>query len=173
MEGPMLVLSKRVLWVLLVLNWVFVAAFAATLVLLISPIGREYAIPALTQTYTPEQAELLVRATTGIMIIAIASGFAVHILFKRMLAIVGEAIAGDPFTMLNADRLRVVGWALLAIQILDLMFGLVSMQVEAGTGRGFDWSFSVGGWIAVLMVFVLARVFEQGSRMRDELAMTV
>jgi hypothetical protein len=35
------------------------------------------------------------------------------------------------------------------------------------------WSFSVTRWLAVLLLFVLARVFEQGSRMREDLAGTV
>jgi hypothetical protein len=107
------------------------------------------------------------------MMIGIVTGFVVHVLFRRMLGIIETAIAGDPFTMDNAQRLRAVGWALLAVQLLDLVFAAVSLNVKAVTGEDLGWSPSVGGWIAVLMVFVLARVFEQGSRMRDELAMTV
>jgi len=169
----MLVLSRRVLWVLLVLNWVFVAGFAAVMIFLLSPIGHDKAVTAITDTFTADQAAALVGATIWLMVIAIAAGFAVHILFRRMLALIDSAIAGDPFTIANAERLRVVGWALLAIQLLDLVFALLSLNVKAVTGEDLGWSPSVGGWIAVLMVFVLARVFEQGSRMRDELAMTV
>jgi len=169
----MLVVSRRVLKVLLVLNWVFVAFFAALLVLLLLPVGGDRAVAALARDFPPDQAALLVRATILLMAIGIAAGVAVHILFRRMLAIVATAIAGDPFTLANARRLRTIGWALLAIQILDLLFGILSIIVEARTGEAPGWSPSVGGWISVLMVFVLARVFEQGSRMRDELAMTV
>jgi hypothetical protein len=35
------------------------------------------------------------------------------------------------------------------------------------------WSFSITGWLAVLLLFVLARVFDQGTRMRDDLEGTV
>ena len=90
-----------------------------------------------------------------------------------MLRIVHAAIAGDPFTLVNATRLRAVGWALLAIQILDLGFGATLLSLEPRVDAPYDWTVSIGGWIAALMVFVLARVFEQGARMRDELAMTV
>jgi hypothetical protein len=87
---------------------------------------------------------------------------------------VAAAIAGDPFTLVNAERLRVVAWALLAIQIMDIAFGIVASMEDAQTSAILGgWSPSLSGWIAVLMLFVLARVFEQGSRMRDELAMTV
>jgi hypothetical protein len=36
-----------------------------------------------------------------------------------------------------------------------------------------DVTFSPGGWIAVLMVFVLSRVFAAGSAMKDDLEGTV
>ena len=32
-----------------------------------------------------------------------------------------------------------------------------------------DWDFSLNGWLAVLLAFVLAKVFEHGARMRDDL----
>ncbi|MEA3047911.1 MAG: hypothetical protein QOJ53_2243 [Sphingomonadales bacterium] len=168
----MLVVSKRVLWTLLVLNWVCVVLFAALLAALLSPIGA-HVVGELSRLYPPDQAMLMVRAMIWLMALGIAAGFAVHVMFRRMLAIVATAIAGDPFTLANARRLRVVGWALLAIQILDLVFGALSMTINVRSDDPFGWSPSVGGWISVLMVFVLARVFEQGSRMRDELAMTV
>jgi len=167
----MLVISKRVLWVLLVLNWVFVVFFALVLVALL--LGGDQAATAMAGLYPPDQAALLLRAVAWMAALGITAGIAAHILFRRMLEVVATAIAGDPFTAANARRLRAVGWALLAIQILDLCFGALDWTVAAGTGERLGWSPSVGGWIAVLMVFVLARVFEEGSRMRDELAMTV
>jgi hypothetical protein len=36
-----------------------------------------------------------------------------------------------------------------------------------------DSAFSAAGWLAVLMVFVLSRVFSVGSAMREELEGTV
>jgi hypothetical protein len=36
-----------------------------------------------------------------------------------------------------------------------------------------DWNFSVTPWLAVLLCFVLARVFEEGTRMREDLEGTV
>ena len=38
---------------------------------------------------------------------------------------------------------------------------------------GFDWSFSLTPWLAVVLLFVLARVFDEGTRMRDDLEGTV
>jgi hypothetical protein len=36
-----------------------------------------------------------------------------------------------------------------------------------------DWNFSLTPWLAVLLLFVLARVFDHGTRMRAELEGTV
>lgn len=168
----MLVLSKRVLMVLVVLNWVFVAFFAAVLVFLLSPVSATIAAD-LAQAYGVDRAAIVVRAMAWVMVLAIMTGVVVNVLFRRMLAIVRSAIDGDAFTLVNARRLRTVGWALLMVQILDLGFGMISLAIDSRAGEPFGWTPSVGGWIAALMVFVLARVFEQGSRMRDELAMTV
>jgi len=168
----MLMLSKRILTVLVVLNWVCVALFALVLAFILSPVSAAIA-DELVRAYGPDRAPSLMRAMAWVMGLGIMTSIAAHILFRRMRAIVRTAIDGDPFTIANARRLRTVGWALLAIQVIDLGFGLTSLALGARVGEPFGWNFSVGGWLAALMVFVLARVFEQGSRMRDELAMTV
>ena len=36
-----------------------------------------------------------------------------------------------------------------------------------------DAGFSINGWLAVLLTFLLARVFAEGALMRDDLAGTV
>ena len=52
---------------------------------------------------------------------------------------------------------------------------LISGDASATAARPFDidWKFSPTRWVAVLLLFVLARVFEQGARMREELEGTV
>ena len=36
-----------------------------------------------------------------------------------------------------------------------------------------DAGFSINGWLAVLLIFLLARVFAEGTRMREDLKGTV
>ena len=99
---------------------------------------------------------------------------AAHLIFKRLLAMLDTTIAGDPFTLANGSRLQQIGWALLVIQLCDLAFGAAVTRIEAVMGDSSSgWAPSVTGWLAVLLVFVLARIFEQGARMRDDLALTV
>ncbi len=98
---------------------------------------------------------------------------AVHILLTRLTALVGDAARGLAFTDANAARLRMMGWALLAINMVDIAYGWLSVRASAETGEYFGWSFSLTGWIAVPMLFVLAHVFREGTAMREDLEGTV
>ena len=52
--------------------------------------------------------------------------------------------------------------------------GAVAALVStAAAPLNISWGFSLTRWLAVLMLFVLARVFEQGARMREDLEGTV
>lgn len=99
---------------------------------------------------------------------------AAHVIFRRLLAMLNSTIAGDPFTSANGARLQQIGWALLVIQLCDLVFGAAVTRIETALGEASSgWAPSVTGWLAVLLVFVLARIFEHGAQMRDDLALTV
>lgn len=87
-----------------------------------------------------------------------------------MIATVGQ---GDPFIAANARRLEDLGWALLVWQVLDLAFGaLIAWLDRLGVDHA-EWTPGISGWIVVLLVFVLARVFRLGAAMRDDLEGTV
>jgi len=116
--------------------------------------------------------QTLVTALRIVMLIGVVAVPLAHVLLSRMLAMVDTVRSGDPFVSDNARRLTTIAWALLGLQILDLGFGAVSLGMVSDL-REFEWSFGFTGWIAVLMLFVLARVFHHGARMRDELEGTV
>lgn len=104
----------------------------------------------------------------GIIAVAV-----LHRVFANLLAIIRTIRSGDPFTIANASRLQAIGWALLAFQLLDLVLGgftawFAHLHVQFAT-----WSPALGGWLAVLVAFVLAGVFRQGATMRDDLAATI
>jgi hypothetical protein len=54
------------------------------------------------------------------------------------------------------------------MQLLQLSFGVVA-KVAATADAHIYWRFSISGWVAVVLLFVLARVFEEGTRIRDNL----
>ena len=95
-------------------------------------------------------------------------------LLKRLLAIVDTVRAGDPFVAANADRLRTIAWALLALQLLSLVIGAIGKSISTPAHPvHLDAGFSINGWLAVLLTFLLARVFAEGTVMREELEGTV
>lgn len=103
------------------------------------------------------------------MVLALAMVAAVNILLSRLLAMVETVRAGDPFVAENAVRLQTIAWCALATQLLHLTFGVMAATVNAA-GSNVDWNFSgFTGWLAVVLLFVLARVFEEGTQMRDDL----
>lgn len=93
---------------------------------------------------------------------------AVHILLSRLLAMVETVRTGDPFVPDNAVRMKTIAWCLLATQIYHLLNGVMAKAMTLA-GSDIPWSFSASGWLAVLLLFVLAGVFEQGTRIRADL----
>jgi len=94
---------------------------------------------------------------------------AVHIMLSRLLAMIGTVRAGDSFAPENAARMRTIAWCLLVVQLFELACGIfIAILSRAGADIG-DWDPSLGGWVAVLLLFVLARVFEEGARIRADL----
>jgi hypothetical protein len=82
--------------------------------------------------------------------------------------------AGDPFVAENASRLQAIAWALLTLQLLSLVIGAIARAVSTPAHPlELDAGFSVTGWLAVLLTFLLARVFAEGTLMREDLEGTV
>ena len=117
------------------------------------------------------------RLITGgrlVMLIGIGATPVTHVLLSRLLAIIDTVRTGDPFVPGNAARLHACAWALLGLQILHLGVGAAAaMASTEAQPLDLDWNFSITGWLAVLLLFVLARVFDHGTRMRDDLEGTV
>ena len=110
----------------------------------------------------------------AVLLIVLPVAAAAHVIFVQLLAMLGSTAAGDSFSPANADRLVRIGWALLAIQLLDLLFGAVVFQVERQIGnQASGWAPTLTGWLAVLLVFVLARIFREGTRLRSEAELTI
>lgn len=167
----MLLWSRRLLAGLNFLNWIAGLLIVAALGYVGFVAPDIFIDKALHQRVAhPEAAIGWLRAITFITAPVILLA---HIILTRLIAMIDDLRAGHPFVSVNAARLRHIAWALLAIQLLDLAFGLVSIRASAATGAYFGWSFGITGWLAVLLLFVLARVFEGGAAMQDELEQTI
>jgi hypothetical protein len=116
----------------------------------------------------------LVMGMRLIMVLGIAAVPVTHVVLTRLLAIVDTVAGGDPFVIENAARLKGIAWAVLGLEVLHLAVGAVAAGVStAEAPLDLGWRLSLTRWLAVLLLFVLARVFEQGSHMREDLAGTV
>ncbi len=159
-------LSHAVLRALIVLNMLFGLAILALLVASLVAEG-----PVMAALGARPSLYLGMRLLTVIGILSVPLA---HVVLTRLKAIVETVRAGDPFVAANAARLQRIAWALLGLELLHLAAGAIAAAFSSpATPLDIDWSFSVTGWLAVLLLFVLARVFESGARMREDLEGTV
>jgi hypothetical protein len=161
--------SRVVVRALIVLN--LVAGTLIVALLIASIIARDQVFAALGADVTNAR---LIHGMRLIMVIGIGGTPLAHLLLTRLLAIVETVRFGDPFVSGNARRLQTAAWALLGLEVLHLAVGVIAASASSDSQPlDVDWSFSITGWLAVLLLFVLARVFEHGTRMRDDLQGTV
>jgi hypothetical protein len=159
-----------VLRILIVLNWMMGAAILA--LLLVSP-NERWIMAAFKLSPSPD-AERLVMGLRVIAVLGLAAIPLNYAALKRLLAIVETVRAGDPFVAANASRLQAIAWVLLALQLLSMVIGAVAKAVSSPAHPlNLDAGFSINGWLAVLLTFLLARVFAEGTLMREDLEGTV
>jgi hypothetical protein len=166
-----LVLSRRVLRVLITLNLLIGGLI---LVLLIASLVFESWVMRALGARPSVGNPMLFAGMRLIMVIGIGSVPIVHLILARLLAVVETVSVGNPFVAANAARLRTIAWAVLALELLHLTVGAVAHAVStAAVPLNISGDLSPTRWLAVLLLFVLARVFEQGARMREDLEGTV
>ena len=159
-----------VLRLLVVFNWLVGLAILA--LLLVMP-NEQWIMSAFQMTPSPEASRVImglrVVAMLGLVTIPIN-----YLILRRLLAMIGTVRAGDPFVAANAKRLQQIAWALLALQLLGGLIWAVGEAVSTPAHPvDLDAGFSINGWVAVLLTFILARVFAEGTLMREELEGTI
>jgi Protein of unknown function (DUF2975) len=160
-----------VLRILMILNWVYGAAVLGLVVFANSYptwFMRAIDVPAGVDP-KPIMIGLTAIATLGVLAVPLN-----HVILSRLLRMVETASRGDPFVKANAYRLNVIAWALLGLQLLSMVIGGIGKAIASKQfPLHLDAGFSVSGWLAVILTFVLARVFAEGSLMREDLEGTV
>ena len=159
-----------VLRILVVANWLGGAAILALLV--VTP-NEQWIMSAFKLTPSPDTERLIMglRAVAVLGLVAIPLNYLV---LKRLLAIVATVREGDPFVAANAHRLQGIAWLLLALNVLSIVIGAIGKSVSSPAHPlHLDAGFSINGWLAVLLTFLLARVFAEGAAMREDLEGTV
>ena len=164
-------LSRRVLAVLIKLN--LLMGFLILALLIASLVAEGPVMWALGVRGKGDNSTLIL-GMRAIAVIGICAVPLAHIILTRLLAMVDTVRSGDPFVAENASRLQTIAWSVLGLELMHLVVGIVAARVST-TNQPLDihWSFSLTRWLVVLLLFVLARVFDQGTHMREELEATV
>ena len=159
-----------VLRILILLNWL---SGAAILVLLLLMPNEQWIMSAFNLTPSPK-AERLVMGLRAVAVLGLVAVPINHLILSRLLAMVETVRTGDPFVAANAYRLRAIAWLLLALQLISMVIGGIAKSVSTPDHPlHLNAGFSATGWLAVLLTFLLARVFVEGALMREDLEGTV
>jgi Protein of unknown function (DUF2975) len=157
--------------VLIVLNWLYGAAILGLLAFTFYDEAwfmRAIDVPA-GMPAEPIMTGLRAIAALGLLAVPLN-----HLILTRVLRMVATVSRGDPFIAANAYRLNAIAWALLALQLLSMVIGGIGTAIASKEfPLHLDAGFSVSGWLAVILTFVLARVFAEGTLMREDLEGTV
>jgi hypothetical protein len=166
-DSSALPVAHVVLRIMIVLNWLSGAAILTLLTATI--VAEEWTFTALgikPSSYI-QPVIMGLRAIAALGLVAIPLN---HAVLRRLLAMVETVRKGDPFVAANADRLQAIAWVLLALQVLSIVIGGIGKAISTPAHPiHLDAGFSASGWLAVLLTFVLARVFAKGALMREEL----
>lgn len=164
-------LAYVVLRVCIIVNWLIGLSIFGLLIAII--VAEQWTFSALhinAASGIPEAIGPL-RVAAALALAAIPVNDAI---LRRLLAMVVTVRQGDPFVAENAFRLQAIAWFLLALQLISLTIGAIGKMISTHEPKiHLDAGFSPSGWLAVILAFVLARVFAEGTLMRDDLEGTV
>lgn len=163
--------ARATLRILIVLNWICGSLIFALLA--ISFQAEEWTWRALGVGRVAGH-EGIVAGMRAIMVIGIVGAPIAYIVFRQLLRIVESVRMRAPFSIENTGRLRTIAWALLALELLHV--GVIAIASAVSTPEvplHITSNFNLTGWLAILLLFVLAQVFLEGTRMREDIEGTI
>jgi hypothetical protein len=98
----------------------------------------------------------------------ISFGVALYVV-ERLLELLKTLRFGSPFVKENAVRFRNVGVALLFGELSKIVIWILAAIFDADVEADLDFTL----FVAIAAVFVLAEVFREGARMKEEQDLTV
>lgn len=169
-SSPALPIASLVLRGTVILNWLMGVVI---LIMLFALPNERWIMSAFKLSPGPD-ADRLILGLRAVAVLGLAVVPLDYYILKRLIAIVETVRQGDPFVGANAVRLQAIAWAMGALQILSMIIGSIGKAVST-TEHPVHLSagFSITGWLAVSLTFLLARVFAEGTRMREDLEGTV
>ena len=157
--------------ILIVVNWIYgVAILGLVIFANTNPAWfmRAIDVPAGVQP------KPIMIGLTSIALLGVCAVPLNHVILTRLLRMVETVGRGDPFVAANAYRLNAIAWALVGLQLLSMVIGFIGKSIASKDfPLHLDAGFSINGWLCVILAFILARVFAEGTLMRDDLEGTV
>ena len=115
----------------------------------------------------------------GVFLIGLIILSALFVFFGKLRAMINTVGEGDPFQPANADRLSLMGWLMLGVQLLFLPAAALGAKLAElaeemdNVNVSLDGGLDLSGMLMVIILFILARVFRHGAAMREDLEGTV
>jgi len=115
----------------------------------------------------------------GVMLIGLGIVAALFAFFARLRQIIDTVGAGDPFDPVNAERLNMMAWLMLAANLLFIPAAAIGVPLVdyfdamEGADVSIEQGIDLTGILLIIILFILARVFRHGAAMRADLEGTV
>jgi len=165
---PIAYVSLRILTVL---NWLYGAAILGLVAFTF--VNEAWFMKAI-DIPTGTDARPIMTGLRAIALLGVAAVPLNHMVLTRLRRMVETVGRGDPFVAANAYRLHAIGWVLVALNLLSMVIGGIGKSISSKEfPLHLDAGFSVNGWLCVVFTFILARVFAEGTLMREDLEGTV
>lgn len=160
--------------VYLIMGVVAIAGALLALVSIVLPFYWTEAIAELNTVHPNLDPLTLLPNLLSVFALGIVTLGLIWTMMRKLLAIIASVEDGNPFVRANAIRLKAIGWLMVGLQIVGVPLAIAAgnaadMFGESDTG----WDLSLNGILAILLVFILAGIFERGAEMREELEGTV
>ena len=112
----------------------------------------------------------IVAALVGLVVFAPGIAF-VCAQLRKILSTLAD---GDPFVPENAPRLTQIAMAIGLIEVIRMCSVLIlAATVDLGEGYVANININLAVWGAVIVLLILAQVFKEGTRLREEQKMTI
>ncbi|MCW5724540.1 MAG: DUF2975 domain-containing protein [Maricaulaceae bacterium] len=178
-QGVLIALLRRTLDVVWYLLWAVLAVVAAAMALAIVLFLARFL--GIAPEALEEALQRLQFYRVLILPLFIAEIVTIMVLVDRLRRMFATLAAGDPFVPENAGHLRVIALAVAVYQLVRyLAQGIVALSltlfgrpVADAAEIGVSFDLNLGAWFAVVALLVLAEVFREGARMRQEQQLTI
>jgi hypothetical protein len=171
-RDPLLTAARIVITLMMVL-----CAAGAIGTLIGAPLVQIWQGPIMTRLTTEAGHAVDPRIITGISLLLLFASalLALGVYFLLLLRRIIDSVAADEtFSITNAARLSRMGWICVVVEVLSIPAGASAYAITHAIRHDrVDIGFSLGGVLLALVLFILARVFREGARMREELEGTV